>query len=363
MKAKIFTLLFGCAMISFGSMAQNFETFTIDGALTIGAIRSTGTVEVVVPADFDLTKCMVHYDLDAAAGVEIDAATPFVNNSVVNLSDTMTIKMKSTAVPAGKDVVITVKKLNSASEFPFSVGFTGTAPNTTASWNSSTIGWAFAGIDTGQAQVARYGTSGVSFIVGFPAIPAEGVFSVDYNLWSVTSKDKNDPSIIYDYKDKANSDFVVQASVDGLAWRTLVQYTATSNPTLKASPTPTPTAPIFSHKLEIGEKFVKWVYVTRDGINVNVDDITVRQGVLTAINDMELAAVAVYPNPVQGTLHLTSEKEISKVMLYSLDGQQVMQVNQPSTNGLDVQHLVKGIYLVKVVFDDQTVYTTKVTKK
>ena len=356
MKAKIFTLLFGCVMITVGSMAQNFKTFTIDGALTVGAIRNPstgGTVEVVVPADFDRTKCMVHYDLDAAAGVEIDAATPFVNNSVVNLSASTTIKMKSTAVPAGKDVVITVKKLNPATEFPFSVGFTGTAPNTTASWNSSTIGWAFAGIDPGQTGVARYGTGGVSFIVGFPSIPADGSYAVDYNLWSVGS----------DFTAKPLSDFIVQASADGLAWRTLVQYTATSSPTLKASPTPTPTAPIFSHKLEVGEKFVKWVYVTREGINVNVDDITVRQGVPTAINDMEMAGVSVFPNPVQGTLHLTSEKEIAKVMLYRLDGQQVMQVNQPSTNGLDVQHLVKGIYLVKVVFADQTVYTTKVTKK
>ena len=77
-------------MISFGSMAQNFKTFTIDGALTIGAIRSTGTVEVVVPADFDLTKCMVHYDLDAAAGVEIDAATaavPGFGNLNLDVSD------------------------------------------------------------------------------------------------------------------------------------------------------------------------------------------------------------------------------------------------------------------------------------
>ncbi|MBP8790508.1 MAG: hypothetical protein KBH01_03650, partial [Breznakibacter sp.] len=299
MKAKIFTLLFGCVMITFGSMAQNFKTFTIDGALTIGAMRkgtdaipekpgnpptpaipaTPGSVEVVVSADFDLTKCMVHYELDAAGG-EIDPTTPLANNSVVDLSAPKTILMKSTAVPAGKDVVITVKRLNPATALPITISFD-TDGLKTADWTSSTIGWAFSGIDVGQKSTARYGTVGVSFIVGFPAIPADGSYAVDYNLWCVGSN----------FSAKPLSDFIVQASADGLAWRTLANYTATSNPSLIIT-TPKPASPIFSNKLQVGEKYVKWVYVTRDGLNVNVDDITVRQGVPTAINDMEMAGVS-----------------------------------------------------------------------
>ncbi len=351
MKAKIFTLLFGCAMITFGSIAQNFKTFTIDGALTIGSIRNTtpGAVEVVVPNDFDLTKCVVHYTLDA--GLELKDPTLLPNDAISDLSSGKTVTVVNPEIAAERVVNIVVKKINPATSLPFSVGFDGVELKT-ADWTSATVGWAYAGIETGQKAVARYGNGGVSFIIGFPAIPAEGVFAVDYNLWSVGS----------DFSVKPLSDFKVQASADGLVWRTLANYTATSDPTLTTT-SPKPAAPIFSHKLQVGEKYVLWVYSTRDGINVNVDDITVRQGVPTAIKDMEVADVSVYPNPVQGTLHLTSKKEIAKVMLYSLDGQQVMQVNQPSTNGFDVQHLVKGIYLVKVVFADQTVYTTKVTKK
>ena len=70
-----------------------------------------------------------------------------------------------------------------------------------------------------------------------------------------------------------------------------------------------------------------------------------------------------YPNPVQNILNLTYGKEISKVAVFSLLGQEVIAktINSIETQ-IDMSALASGIYLVKVTSDNQ-VKTIKVVKK
>jgi len=62
--------------------------------------------------------------------------------------------------------------------------------------------------------------------------------------------------------------------------------------------------------------------------------------------------VKVYPNPVQNTLYISGVKGPSKIKVYSVLGQLVM--NQSITNTLDVSRLKRGVYYIKISDSEKT---------
>jgi hypothetical protein len=89
---------------------------------------------------------------------------------------------------------------------------------------------------------------------------------------------------------------------------------------------------------------------------------TLKAGNNSTADNKDEAKVVVYPNPVS-TDHvlLSSEKEIVKIELLNIIGQQlIFQVINPSSNlRLELGNLKNGIYLIKVTFTDETISTKR----
>lgn len=76
------------------------------------------------------------------------------------------------------------------------------------------------------------------------------------------------------------------------------------------------------------------------------------------IEEQEPTRVVLYPNPVQQTLSVKAEGAFS-VTVYSLSGQQVLY---SESSRIDVSTLRQGMYLVRIVCDDQ-VFVNKIFKE
>ncbi len=106
---------------------------------------------------------------------------------------------------------------------------------------------------------------------------------------------------------------------------------------------------------QAGYQFVNW---TVDGIEVSTDavytfvateDITLVANfdLASAIGDEQVEGLRVYPNPTTGLLNINVTEQAT-VQVYDISEKQVL--NQPLVNGqLDVRHLAKGIYILKIV--------------
>lgn len=76
-------------------------------------------------------------------------------------------------------------------------------------------------------------------------------------------------------------------------------------------------------------------------------------GVCTlSINDLETAAVTLYPNPVQSKFQLKSPVAITGIEVFSMRGKQVAQFS--SQERYDVSHLSAGMYFLKVATPNRT---------
>jgi DNA/RNA endonuclease YhcR with UshA esterase domain len=73
-------------------------------------------------------------------------------------------------------------------------------------------------------------------------------------------------------------------------------------------------------------------------------------------------SLAVFPNPSSGELSVNSTKTVSLVRVISLTGQ-VKETVHPVQNKIDIRNLGAGIYVLEVVFDDQTVGRCKFSKR
>lgn len=68
----------------------------------------------------------------------------------------------------------------------------------------------------------------------------------------------------------------------------------------------------------------------------------------------------VYPNPAKTTVNIKANKKIKQVSIYNTTGQ---LVSQQKSDIVNVNSLVSGIYLLKVVFEDNTSAIKKIIKK
>ena len=77
----------------------------------------------------------------------------------------------------------------------------------------------------------------------------------------------------------------------------------------------------------------------------------------------EKTTISSYPNPVKNILNISYNKNITKVAVYNIVGQEVTTKSiNANQSQIDMSNLVSGTYLVKVTADNQ-VKTIKVVKK
>ena len=112
------------------------------------------------------------------------------------------------------------------------------------------------------------------------------------------------------------------------------------------------------------EKF----YISREAVNNNGTIISQklfqftdsRTGTLSTKQYKE-TLVDIYPNPTKNVIKIQSSDYIKETSLYSILGKNVMKVYRPKKE-LDISNLQKGVYLLKITFDNGSQVTRKVIK-
>ncbi|MDR1876013.1 MAG: T9SS type A sorting domain-containing protein [Flavobacteriaceae bacterium] len=97
---------------------------------------------------------------------------------------------------------------------------------------------------------------------------------------------------------------------------------------------------------------------------LTIDDIVLSQASLgvddvTSVNE---ESVAVYPNPVKDILNIKSEKEVSDITIYSIEGKLVKH-SKVSGDTVDVSSLGKGVYLLNITLKDGEKVSRKFIKE
>src|SRR5690606_23513989 len=114
---------------------------------------------------------------------------------------------------------------------------------------------------------------------------------------------------------------------------------------------------------------------TAFSFNEDVAEVYIGSGDLGLVKytlDLETMAVSnpefishnqteIYPNPASDIVNISTKSLIKSVEVYSLTGQ---KINSETTSGtLNISHLNKGIYLIKIQLENGRVETHKLIKK
>ncbi len=82
-----------------------------------------------------------------------------------------------------------------------------------------------------------------------------------------------------------------------------------------------------------------------------------------SISENSIEGLQFYPNPVTDLITIRADKVLDKIVIYNMIGQEVIVVNNNKTNAqIDMSHLQKGVYFVKVSAD-KTLTAFKVVKQ
>jgi len=109
----------------------------------------------------------------------------------------------------------------------------------------------------------------------------------------------------------------------------------------------------FSFVAPAGVTKARFVYYSQVGAFKYIDDFSVVQDATASIADLEQFNFKSYPNPVKDVINLSAAKNIDKIEVYSLLGQQVEnRILNSNNNQVNVSKLTNGIYLVKVFIED-----------
>ena len=73
-------------------------------------------------------------------------------------------------------------------------------------------------------------------------------------------------------------------------------------------------------------------------------------------------SLSVYPNPVQNILNIQTQEIIKEIAVYDVLGKK-LAVSQVSTNSIDVSNLAQGMYIFKVMNDNDKSFSTKFIKE
>ena len=88
------------------------------------------------------------------------------------------------------------------------------------------------------------------------------------------------------------------------------------------------------------------LYTTLAGCQANCNS--------TSVDNEELKNLKLYPNPVNNTLHISTDKKIDKIEIYDAVGRMVISEDNPTTT-INVEQLESGIYSIAILFEDDRI--------
>lgn len=87
--------------------------------------------------------------------------------------------------------------------------------------------------------------------------------------------------------------------------------------------------------------------------SLNLDNISVTLDATASLEDLQKFNFNAYPNPATDYINLSASKNIDKIEIYNVVGQQVeSRVLNSNNNRVNVSNLSKGIYIMKAFIED-----------
>jgi hypothetical protein len=74
----------------------------------------------------------------------------------------------------------------------------------------------------------------------------------------------------------------------------------------------------------------------------------------TSVNENGIKNFKIYPNPVNSTLNISSDKKIKKIEIYDAIGRIIYAERNPSSE-INVEQLESGLYSIAILFDDERI--------
>ena len=212
-----------------------------------------------------------------------------------------------------------------------------------------------AGSTSNSIKVNLYFTNRIGWIISptFDLTGGNKTVSFDYGVtgWNLTTP------LAMGTDDSVR---LVISEDDGVTWSEISTFDASNNisNTLQS----------FNYDLTSTSATTKFALLATDGTfddpldyDFFIDNF--RVGTSLATSTFDNASFSYYPNPVKDVLNLSYNKNISKVAVYNLVGQEVATKSiNANQSQIDMSNLSRGTYLVKVTADNQ-VKTIKVIKE
>ncbi len=110
--------------------------------------------------------------------------------------------------------------------------------------------------------------------------------------------------------------------------------------------------------------YIAFIYTSTDeqAASWEVDDVKVTGTHVNAVNEVEMSAIGLYPNPAREQVSFTLEND-AQVSIFDMTGRKVSETNVAAgQTQLDVNELVNGVYFVNFRFADGTTAVSKFVK-
>lgn len=156
-------------------------------------------------------------------------------------------------------------------------------------------------------------------------------------------------------------------------------YVGSGNPTTNADFTIINTLPyqLVSQNLNIDDNWRNFIYnlnaysgqtirigihcITQEASALLVDDVKITTSTTLAAEDINKGdEIAIYPNPAQDILHITTQKKIKAVEIYAVDGK---LLKTTSNKIIAINELPEGNYVVKIWTNAEKYITKHLVKK
>lgn len=112
-----------------------------------------------------------------------------------------------------------------------------------------------------------------------------------------------------------------------------------------------------------GMAIVEVTVADKNDANISVKGTYYFNASPNSTEEIEAVKVVVFPNPTEGRIRIASAPGLQQVQVFSMTGQNVHQTQLDSGEWLDIQHLPKGTYLLRLVDDSLQTISAQLVKK
>ena len=200
----------------------------------------------------------------------------------------------------------------------------------------------------GGPQLTPYVSGGNPFYVQEISIS----LPITWKTFTATNE-KNGTSLKWTTSSEHNTAYYdVEKSNDSKNWKTIATQTAAGNSSAESS------YEVFDNEIVFGTSYYRIKQIDIDG--------KFAYSIVKQITHLQDNEISIYPNPCSMntiTISIKDYTSTSKLTIYTLDGKMMLSDHiHAQNNTMDVSHLPKGTYLLRIANSEKT-YTSKLVRQ